>query len=272
MNQRSELRQWLRQQAKQKKTKQVKSPEHTLVFVQIALALLPLLTACVYLFGMSWHAGYLSVFQVDSGEFPLSTEQNLLAGIIALANNVLPLIIYPIALMVTLMTLGVLIALTFRQIKRFSEYFKARAAHIGNSKYTLGFLKLLFKNAIQPNEAKWFEAAYDVLFTWYLRFCFVLITCAIVFALAFQCYRDGEEWAQKQTRKMEQGPQSFEEQLIYAKHPEGISAMRIACNATQCTFWTEKDGTIYLRHDQIDSVTIPRKTENKKAASSEKAN
>ena len=105
-----------------------------------------------------------------------------------------------------------------------------------------------------------------MLFAWYLRLCFVLITCAIIFALAFHCYRDGEEWAQKQTKKMVQGTQSVAEQLVYAKHPEGVSALRIACNAIQCTFWTEKDGTIYLRHDQIDSVTIPSDSDSKASA------
>ncbi|HCT5132682.1 hypothetical protein NRZ29_08040 [Aeromonas hydrophila] len=272
MNQRTELRPRLRQQAGKNDKKPDKSPEQTLVRVQIALTLLPLLTACIYLFGMSWHAGYLSVFHIDSGEFPLSTEQNLLAGIIALANNVLPLTIYPIALMAILMTVGILIALTFRQIKRCSDFFRARTSHIGKSEFTIRLLKLLFKNAIQPNEAKWLGDAYEVLFTWYLRFCFVLLTCAIIFALAFHCYRDGEDWAQKQTKKMEQGPQSFAEQLTYAKYPEGISAMRIACNTTQCTFWTVKDGTIYLRHDQIDSVTIPPKPDNKEQSPGEKAN
>ncbi|MGL4891953.1 MAG: hypothetical protein ACRC52_14345, partial [Aeromonas veronii] len=50
--------------------------------------------------------------------------------------------------------------------------------------------------------------------------------------------------------------------LKYAAHPEGISALRIVCNATQCTFWNETDGTIYLRYDQIDSVTIPTQSAN----------
>jgi len=59
MNQRTELRQRLRQQANQKKLKQANPlPEQTLIQVQIVLALLPLLTACVYLLGMAWHMGY----------------------------------------------------------------------------------------------------------------------------------------------------------------------------------------------------------------------
>lgn len=271
MNQRNELRQRLRQQAKQKKAKPVKSPERTLVLMQIALTILPLLTACIYLFGMSRHMGYLNVFHVDSSEFPLSTEQNLLMGVIALMSNVLPLIIYPLALVGALMLLGAIIALTFRLIKKCLDHLRTRASDIGNSEGMLRFLRALFKYAIQPHEAKWLEAAYDAISTWYLRFCGLFVVCAIVFGLAYCSYRDGEESANKQIGKMGQGQQYIAEHLIYAKHPEGISALRIACNTTQCTFWTEKDGTIYLRHDQIDSVTIPRKTEDKKAATVEKA-
>ncbi|WP_429023137.1 hypothetical protein [Aeromonas allosaccharophila] len=264
MNQRTELRQRLRQQAKQKKAKPVKSPEHTLVLMQIALTILPLLTACIYLFGMSRHMGYLDVFHVDSSEFSLSTEQNLLMGVVALMSNVLPLIIYPLALVGALMLLGAIIALTFRLIKRRLDHLRARASDIGNSEGMLRFLRALFKYAIQPHEAKWLEAAYDAISTWYLRFCGLLVVCAIVFGLAYCSYRDGEDLANQQVEKMKQGPQDFAEHLIYAKHPEGISAVRIACNTAQCTFWTEKDGTIYLRHDQIDSVTIPPKPDNSK--------
>lgn len=263
MNQRSELRQRLRQQVKKKIEKPAKSPEHTLVLVQIALALLPLLTACIYLFGMARHMGYLSVFHVDSSEFPLSTEQNLLMGVLSLVSNVLPLIFYPIAVVIGLMALGTVVALTFRLIKKATEQVRDYGARIGSSEPMIRFYKKAFKYSVEPHEVKWFEAIYDLIFTWYFRFVYVFVACAIVFGLAFVSYRDGEESANQQVDKMKQGPQDFAEHLIYAKHPEGVSAVRIACNAVQCTFWTEKDGTIYLRHDQIDSVTIPPATDEK---------
>ncbi|WP_193558741.1 hypothetical protein [Aeromonas media] len=263
MNQRTELRPRLRQQVKKKIEKPAKSPEHTLVLVQIALALLPLLTACIYLFGMARHMGYLSVFHVDSSEFPLSTEQNLLMGVLSLVSNVLPLIFYPIAVVIGLMALGTVVALTFRLIKKATEQARDYGARIGSSEPMIRFYKKVFKYSIEPHEAKWFEAIYDLIFTWYFRFLYVFVACAIVFGLAFVSYRDGEESANQQVEKMKQGPQDFAEHLIYAKHPEGVSAVRIACNAAQCTFWTEKDGTIYLRHDQIDGVTIPPITDEK---------
>lgn len=272
MNQRSELRQRLSQQAKQKKARSVKSPEQTLVLVQTALTLLPLLTACIYLFGMTRHMGYLGIFHVDSSEFPLSTEQNLLMGVVALASNVLPLIIYPLALVGALMLMGAIIALTYRLIKKCSDHLGSLASDIGNSECMLRFLRALLKYAMQPHEAKWLETTYDIIFAWYLRFCYVFFTCAIVFGLAFYSYRDGEESATEQIEKMKNGLPGFAEQLTYAKHPEGIPALRIACNSTQCTFWTEKDGTIYLRHDQIDSVRIPPKPDHREPVTDEKAN
>ncbi|MGL5305428.1 MAG: hypothetical protein ACRC9Y_04450 [Aeromonas veronii] len=263
MNQRSELRQLLRQQVKQKNTKPAKSPEHTLLLVQIALALLPLLTACIYLFGMARHMGYLSVFHVDSGEFPLSTEQNLLMGVFSLVSNTLPLIFYPIGIVLACMVLGAVIALTFRLIKGVTERVRTYGIRIGCSEPMIRFYKVAFKYSIEPHESKWLEAIFDVIFTWYFRFLYVFITCAIVFGLASVSYRDGEDSANQQVEKMKQGPQDFAEHLIYAKHPEGISAVRIVCNATYCAFWTEKDGTIYLRHDQIESVAIPAESDSK---------
>lgn len=256
MNQRTELRQHLRQQAKQKKATQDKSPEHTLVQVQIALSLLPILTACIYLFGMSRHMGYLSVFHIDSSEFPLSTEQNLLMGVVALASNVLPLVIYPIALVVTLILLGGIFALTFRQTKKCAVHIQEFASQLSNSERTHRFLKTLFKYAIRPNEAKWLGKSFEIISTWYIRFVYVFFSCAVVFGFALHSYRDGENVGKEQIAKMMKGPQSFEQHLVYAKYQEGISALRIVCNDIQCTFWTVSEGTIYLRHDQIDSVTI----------------
>lgn len=55
---------------------------------------------------------------------------------------------------------------------------------------------------------------------------------------------------------MTQGTFSAANQLRYAKHPEEIPAIRVMCNSIQCTFWTKADGTIFLQHDQIDSVVI----------------
>jgi hypothetical protein len=266
MNQRTELRQRLRQKAKQKKATQGKSPEHTLVLVQIALTMLPLLTACIYLFGMARHMGYLSVFHVDSGEFPLSTEQNLLMGVFSLVSNTLPLIFYPLAIILACMVLGALTALTFRLIKGVTERVRTYGIRIGSSEPMIRFYKVAFKYSIEPHESKWLEAIFDVIFTWYFRFIYVFIACAMVFGLASVSYRDGEESANQQVEKMKQGPQDFAEHLVYTKHPEGISAVRIACNATYCAFWAGKDGTIYLRHDQIESVTIPSKPDSKETA------
>lgn len=271
MNQRSELRQRLRQQVKKKIEKPAKSPEHTLVLVQIALALLPLLTACIYLFGMARHMGYLSVFHVDSSEFPLSTEQNLLMGVLSLATHVLPLIFYPIGIAIGLMVLGIVWILAYRLIKRVTEQVRTYGARIGSSDPMVRFYKKAFKYSIEPHETERLEAFFERIFTWYFRYLYVLGPCVIVLGVATLCYQDGVKSAKDHITKMGQGPQSFAEQLTYAKHPEGVSAVRIACSAAQCTFWTEKDGTIYLRHDQIDSVTIPPKPDSKEQPSGEKA-
>lgn len=271
MNQHTELRPRLRQQAGKNDKKPAKSPEQTLVRVQIALTLLPLLTACIYLFGMSWHAGYLSVFHIDSGEFPLSTEQNLLAGVLSLVTHVLPLIFYPIGIAIGIMVLGVVWTLTYRLIKRVTEQVRTYGVRIGSSDPMVRFYKKAFKYSIEPHETERLEAFFERIFTWYFRYLYVLGPCVIVLGVATLCYQDGVKSAKNHITKMGQGPQNFAEQLTYAKHPEGVSAVRIACNAVQCTFWTEKDGTIYLRHDQIDSVTIPPKPDSKEQPSGEKA-
>ena len=70
---------------------------------------------------------------------------------------------------------------------------------------------------------------------------------------------------------MRQHPSEIAIRLIDSVHPKGIQALRIVCNSVQCTFWTPQEGTIYLRHDQIDSVTVPPKPDSKEKSPGEKA-
>lgn len=241
------------------------TPEQKLIWVQIALTLLPLITACMYLFGMSWHMGYLSVFNVDSSEFPLSTEQTMLTGLIALASNLVPLLGYPIAAFAVFLFLWVFLALTFRLLKGLGSKIQHYSAQIGNSQLLQRILTWVFRYSIRHHEVDGWGRVFEKVGAWYFRFCYVLIVCSCIFALAYHSYRNGEEAGHGQIEKMSQGTFASANQLRYAKRPEGVSALRIICNSIECTFWTKADGTIFLRHDQIDSVVIP--PESKKPAS-----
>lgn len=239
--------------------------EQTLQRIQITLALLPVFTACIYLFGMSWHAGYLSVFHVDSSEFPLSTEQTILMGVISVTSKILPKLGYPIAAFVAFFFLWVIYALTAQLLKSLGNRALKIASLLVNNELFQRVIRWVFRYSIRQNEAAGWNQTLDRARSWYFRFCYVIGTAAITFFMAYFSYVDGGDFAKKQIKQISQGTFASANQLRYAKHPEGVSAIRIVCNAIQCTFWTKADGTIFLRHDQIDSVVIP--LENKKPTS-----
>jgi hypothetical protein len=268
MTQPVELRERLRQRTrtstnKSPVTKSI-TPEQRLVWVQIALTLLPLITACIYLFGMSRHMGYLGVFNVDSSEFPLSTEQTILMGAIALVSNLIPLFGYSLVAFAVALILLLITALTFGLLKKLRNHVATHALRIGNNALLHRMLKPLLKYAMQPHESGKWEFFFEMALAWYLRYCFLILICSSIFVLALYSHRDGEKEAKTQIESITQGTYAAANQLRYAKHPEGIPAIRIMCNSIQCTFWTKADGTIFLRHDQIDSVVIP--PEDKKPA------
>lgn len=257
MNQRTELRQQYRQQARQKKTPPTRAPEQTLVWVQIALALLPLATACIYLFGMAWHMGYVSVFHVDSSEFPLSTEQNLLVGTIALVTNIAPYITYPLAGFVLVLALLVIAALTSELLKKLYGWHQEKMLRVDDAIRQSSTFKRLTKNAIKLHEASRWESLLDKLFTLLIQYSYFIGSGVIIFLLTIYSYSNGKNEADTQIGMMQKNEFPAAHCIKYAGIPEEISALRIICNATQCTFWTEQYGTIYLRHDQIVSASIP---------------
>jgi hypothetical protein len=264
MNQRTKLRLQLRQQAKQNKTPPTRSPEQTFVWVQIALALLPLATACIYLFGMAWHMGYVNVFHVDSSEFPLSTEQTLLVGTIALVTNIAPYITYPLAGFALVLVLLVIAALTSELLKKIYDWHQVKKHIIDDSIRQSSTFKRLTKNAIKPQDASEWEKWIDRLFTIFMQYSYLIGTGIIIFLLTIYSYSNGKNEADTQIENVKKKEFPSAHCLKYAGNQEEISALRIICNATQCTFWTEKNGTLYLRHDQIVSDFVPPAEPNSK--------
>ncbi|MNF52963.1 hypothetical protein D3C85_680590 [compost metagenome] len=259
MNQHSELRQRLRQQTSKNGKRPAKSPEQTLVKVQIALTLLPLLTACVYLFGMSWHMGYVEFFHVDSGEFPLSTEQTLLTGTAALLVNILPLLSFPIVLFPAIFILGIFAAVAFKSTIWAIDAFREKVRSFMDREPLLKEVRATLNGSTKNNQPTWFTTLIAAVLIWYIRFAYLMVTCTIILMIAYYSYGNGETLATRQVKEMKEGTFASANSLSLAKHSGEVSAIRIICNAIQCAFWTEKDGTFYLRHEQIDRMTIPPK-------------
>lgn len=270
MNQRIELRQMLRQQASKNGKKLAKSSEQTLVRVQIALTLLPLLTACVYLFGMSLHMGYVDFFHVDSSEFPLSTEQYLLTGAAALVVNLLPVITFPIVLFPALLFLCIFSAIAFKSTIWAMDALLEKARQFVDRAPLLKKVRATVNGSIKNNQPNWFTALLTTVIAWYVRLAYLMVTFTIVSMIAYYSYGNGETLAIRQVQEIKEGTFTSANTLRLAKHSDQIVALRIVCNTIQCAFWTEKNGTFFLRHSQIDSVTISPKPNDREVTAGEK--
>jgi hypothetical protein len=57
---------------------------------QLIVTVLPVLSAGLYLLGLSYHQGYLSAFGIDDSLYPLPTDLALFSGLFALIGVSFP--------------------------------------------------------------------------------------------------------------------------------------------------------------------------------------
>lgn len=259
MNQRTELRTLLRQQARQRKLeiKQTNSPYWGWGFLQAGLTLLPLITAFLFLLGVASHSGYLSVFKVDSSEFPLTFEQTLLTGAISLSLNLLPFIGFPIIAFGVACALWAIIVIAYQKWVKLFRKINSLCNLINEFLLKSRLIKWLQQYGIQPHESKRWVDIMDRALKLYVKGCVILCSCGVVFITASLSYEDGAGIARTKIEEMMNNQSSLANKISYASHPEGVLALRIVCNASLCAFWTKQNGTIYIRHEKIEKNSIP---------------
>lgn len=84
-----------------------------------------------------------------------------------------------------------------------------------------------------------------------------MVLCILFFGLIYYVSDDGSSLAKKQKDEFINGTYVNSLEIISSKYPNGIKAIEVSCNSIKCAFWAPKEGTFYLRHEQIESSSVP---------------
>lgn len=216
-------------------------------FVGIMCALLPLLTAAVYLVGMRYYHGYLHHFGLGYTEFSQPADVTLFHGFFLLLQLFLPYI-FPLV-----MTVGVLFA-TLSYL-----FFKVKW-RLTLSWWAIRFFVLL------PIVKKGGRIAhnYPAPFTFscliwlkntYFKFALFMLPILLVIWASEYTRPMGEKEANRQITHLEQGnwplTEAHSQSLLLGDEPH----IRIACNASHCAYRLKGGNTLILRFDQIEQTS-----------------
>ncbi|WP_441253712.1 hypothetical protein [Aeromonas sp. A600556] len=222
------------------------------------LAILPLvIIATLYLFGMGRHDGYLASFGVDSNQFPQSHEQSLMMGSMGLAVSLFKALLLSAPaffIFICCLSIFTLIYQSFKSIKtRIKKINAAVNKRIGGT----WLFKTITSRCPDEDESKPLSDLADKAFNIYIKFAMTMVLCILFFGLVYYVSDDGSSLAKKNKDEFIHGKYVEALEITSSKYPNGIKVIEVSCNSVKCAFWAPKEGTFYLRHEQIESSSVP---------------
>jgi hypothetical protein len=207
---------------------------------QSLLTVLPVLTAGLYLLGLTYHQGYLGEFGIDDSIFPLATDKALLAGFLSLVNITFPGLIYAV-----LMAIGFVLLVVATTV--LSSTSRVRALIVRLRKWRVD----RFPNSTHP------QPAIDLIdrgATAYVYLSGVILILLLLVAIAVLSGKTGREQAEREISEFRQG-RSARTEILSAQVEKPYLGKLVQCGEKYCAFWSDA-GTVLLRHEVIDRAVI----------------
>lgn len=224
-----------------------KAPRSLLPFLKYLLAALPLMTAAIYLCGMAYHVGYLEAYGLTNDQFPLASDESILLGFVSLVRMLHDKMAIVGGAIFGALLLIILASLTAKWRK--ALWGRTPIPRLCNKTILWIESKRPTKEDSAPyiTWVEWISILYGV-------FAILTVPTALVCVVALFSFLQGTETADKEQKLMAKG--------YFSKHlaqvtlvTEEKSMIQIACNASHCAYW-DKDGTIILRHAQINKTRL----------------
>lgn len=246
MDRQVELKQRIKQQIHKSQSNQnsAESSNSTLKFWQDVLLFLPIIYGAVYLIGMLYHMGYLDSFNLSIDEFPLSTDLTLLQGGISLITMSYPHILYALLLFIAFIALLVFLLFARKARENLTVYFN----HLKNINRPSKSLKETMSSAKITSQLM------DKSAELYARFVVLFVPLLILVFLGMVSMQSGISAAKKDQETFlfsDSPPIANTTSALLKEGPY----LRVVCNTTHCAYWNSQ-GTLILRHDQIDKTEI----------------
>lgn len=205
---------------------------------QTAIAVIPVVSAGLYLLGVTYHQGYLDAFGIEDSLFPLATDKSLLFGFFAFASvGLVPMAyaMFAAAVLVVGVMVVALLSSRARLTKFATRFFSALAS-------------LRMKEKPSELLVNWMDKSG----TAYLYIAgFVFVTVSLVFSAVVSA-KSGSEQARLEIDNFKNQRGNWV--MLYSPSlGSPIRAKQITCGPAFCAFWLGSESLI-LGHERIDRV------------------
>ena len=213
--------------------------------LQTLLTVLPVLSAGLYLLGLSYHQGYLDAFGLDDSLFPLSSDKALFKGFFSLVIVAFPAGVYAafaIGSFVILIALAAILSSS------------ARVRSIG------AYIKKRFSKKPTPAISSTAEVWLDKSAVVYGYVAGIVVGVALLVMIVGFSAKTGREQAEKEIKTFLEG-RSSTVKLYSSQHPQEFVGRLVMCSSAYCAVWSNS-GTLVIRHEAISRMVIHNPSHN----------
>lgn len=202
--------------------------------LKILLALVPILSATLYMLGLTYHQGYLMAFGLQPILFTTPSDVSILYGFFALFQ--IGFQTFYIGVIVALLVLFIIIIVV------------VLSSHTSVMKLHTKILFYLQKYKLPVRN----NAIVDKSSTAYLYICGLFFIVLFPYVLAIQSIKAGEKLAESNKLRFKSENANFI-MLYTTDSSPPIKVQQITCSTTHCAFWSGKEA-ITLSHEKIEKV------------------
>lgn len=206
---------------------------------QIALSVIPVASAGLYLIGIAYHQGYLNAFGIDDSLFPLAADRAMQFGFIATISTALvPMLYTYIAVAILLASVLVVAIISSSPIMKLIQ-----------ARLTTMMRSWRSKDKTSSPAINTLVDRSSTLYLYTSGACFVIILLLLIPVAAV---KSGKEQAQYEIDAFKVNRVNWVT-LYSPAFQKPIKAMQISCSGTHCAFWLGSKSLI-LRQDSIGRI------------------
>lgn len=210
--------------------------------IKISLTVLPILTAGLYLLGLSYHQGYLAAYEINDSLFPLASDKALFNGFFNLLTFTFPSIIYTVGALGSFIILAVVATGLSSTVR-----VKALAT---KAKYWIAEKKR------HPIDTTTSNNLINKSATLYVYTSGIFLILLILFVMTILSDRSGREQAEKEINRFNSN-QITTTEVHSNELPATYTGKLIMCGEKYCAFH-RADETLIISHESINKIIIQR--------------
>ena len=207
--------------------------------LQTVLTVLPIVTAGLYLLGLTYHQGFLAGFGIEETLFPLSIDRTLFQGFVALITFGAKPLVYSLVATLAIFFMAVLAAVisSNQRVRRWGRLLVSRLHQPSG------------RESLPESATQWVDKAGTAVV--YVAIIFFIFLALLVVAVVAE--KSGKEQALHFIESAAKSKEGF----VTLDFPDNIASVRgkpIFCSATHCAYWLGKEAVLY-RNESIEKIT-----------------